>query len=84
MRASTGASRGNPIVVGFFEALESPGPGLETTRVLWGILNGIGPMRMAGLGFDHGSSFSGRRDAAELYQDEEVIDASSRFFLRAG
>src|SRR5260370_23147347 len=30
MRAATGARRGNPIFVGLSEALEGPGPGLET------------------------------------------------------
>jgi len=75
MRATIGASRGDPIVVGFFEALERPRPRFETTQVFRGILNGIRPIRPAGFGFDHDSSFSGRRDAAELYQDEKDRDA---------
>ena len=29
MRAAIGTSRGDPVVVGFLEAFESPGPGLE-------------------------------------------------------
>ena len=31
MGAAIGTRGGNPVVVGFFQALESPGPGLETT-----------------------------------------------------
>ena len=59
MRAAIGTSGGNPVVVRFFQALKSPVPGLESTQVFRGILNGIGPMGAAGLGFDHGASFRG-------------------------
>jgi hypothetical protein len=79
MRASIGACRGDPIVVRFFEAFECPRPGLESTRVFGGILNGIRPIWVTGLRLNHGDSFG--RNAAELYQDEREETENFRVAL---
>src|SRR4029077_13435543 len=48
---AVGASGGNPIVVRFFEALEGPRPWFEAGRLVGWILQGVGPMGTAALGF---------------------------------
>jgi len=72
MRAAVRASRGDPIIVGFFEAFECPGPRLQTSEVFRRILKGIGPIGAAGLGFWHGVSFRGAEMRRELYQGEKI------------
>lgn len=72
VRASIRARGGDPIIVRFFEALESPGPGLEAGgRVGW-ILQGVGPMGTAALGFDHDGSFPGFQSAARILARDGV------------
>ena len=53
MRTSTGACGGDPIVVGFFETLESPVPGLQALNGILGPGRIIWPVRAAWLGLAH-------------------------------
>ena len=57
VRPAPWARGGDPIVVGLFEALEGPWPGLKASCLAGGFLGGVRPVGPAGLGFDHRASF---------------------------
>ena len=56
--AAIGPRGGDPVVVGFFESLEGPLPGFEAGCRIRRILQGVGPVRSAHLGFGHWASFA--------------------------
>jgi hypothetical protein len=73
MRTAVRTRRGDPVIVGFFETFEGPGPGLETTEVFREILKGIGPMGGGWTWVRAWRFLSRHRNARELYQGEEIV-----------
>jgi hypothetical protein len=56
VRAASGPRRGDPIVMGFFEAFEGPGSGLEAGVPFGRFFKSVGPVRAACFRFDHEGS----------------------------
>src|SRR6266446_5893873 len=75
VRAAAGARGGDPIVVGFLEAFEGPGPGLEASGSFRRFFKSVGPVRAACLRLDHEGSLVGVNLRGGFYQagheDEE-------------
>jgi hypothetical protein len=80
MRAAVGTSGGDPIVVGFFEALEGPDPRLKTLVGIFGHFGEVGPVGAAWFGLGHRVLHSrrvGEHDSIRSGNLSELIDSSS-------
>src|SRR5579859_792783 len=67
MRTSTGAWGGDPVVVGFFETFERPGPVFQSFGGILGHGREVWPVRAAWLGFPHDCLRSGLRQRAATH-----------------